>query len=169
MIETKDLVLDKAKFSDWEAMYHNVWSRPESAEYMLWKLTKSEEDAKIRIAKTIAFQKEHDTYLVYEKAGGQAIGFAGVEKIGPYVCQEAGICLGPDYMGKGFGRQILEGLLSYCKEAFGAKEFFYTTREKNEASNRLARSMGFTLVSSEEKEDGGSGRRYRLLRYRLEL
>lgn len=53
MIETKDLVLDKAKFSDWETMYHNVWSRPESAKYMLWKVTTSESDAQIRIQKTI--------------------------------------------------------------------------------------------------------------------
>ena len=91
MIETENLFLDKARFSDWEAMYHNVWSRPESAEYMAWSLTTGEEEAKIRMMKTIAFQKEHDTYLVYEKASGRAIGFAGVERVGPCVYQETGI------------------------------------------------------------------------------
>lgn len=80
MIETESLILDKAKFSDWKEMYCNVWSQPESAKYMEWNITTSEENAKIRIMKTIAFQKEHDTYLVYEKATGKAIGFAGVEK-----------------------------------------------------------------------------------------
>ena len=95
MIETESLILDKAKFSDWTEMYHNVWSQPESARYMEWTITTSEEAAKIRIAKTIAFQKEHDTYLVYNKTSGKAIGFAGVEKIAPYIYQEAGICLGP--------------------------------------------------------------------------
>lgn len=45
MLETKDLILDKAKFSDWEGMYENVWSHPESAKYMLWKLTTNEDDA----------------------------------------------------------------------------------------------------------------------------
>ena len=93
MIETESLILDKAKFSDWKEMYCNVWSQPESAKYMEWNITTSEENAKIRIMKTIAFQKEHDTYLVYEKATGKAIGFAGVEKIEPYIYQEAGICL----------------------------------------------------------------------------
>lgn len=34
MFETKDLFLDKAKPSDWVAMYKNVWSQPESAKYM---------------------------------------------------------------------------------------------------------------------------------------
>lgn len=37
MLETKDLILDKAKFSDWEDMYHNVWSQPESAKHMIWR------------------------------------------------------------------------------------------------------------------------------------
>ena len=70
MIETESIILDKAKFSDWEEMYRNVWSQPESARYMEWTITTSEEAAKIRIIKTIAFQREHDTYLVYEKFGG---------------------------------------------------------------------------------------------------
>ena len=169
MIETESLILDKAKFSDWKEMYYNVWSRPESAKYMAWNLTTSEESAKIRIRKTIAFQKEHDTYLVYEKPGGKAIGFAGVEKIGPYTYQEAGICLGPDYVGKGFGRQILHGLIQYCKKEFGAKEFIYSTREENTASNRLAKSSGFTMISSVPKTDSRDGHSYNLLQYSLKL
>ena len=39
MIETDDLILDKAVFEDWRGIYQNVWSRPESARYMLWKVT----------------------------------------------------------------------------------------------------------------------------------
>ena len=109
MIETESLILDKAKFSDWKEMYHNVWSQPESARYMEWNIATSEDAAKIRIVKTIAFQKEHDTYLVYEKSGGKAIGFAGVEKLEPYIYRETGICLGANYVGKGFGSQILQG------------------------------------------------------------
>ena len=135
MIETESLILDKAKYSDWKEMYCNVWSQSESAKYMAWNITTSEENAKMRIMKTIAFQKEHDTYLVYEKSSGKAIGFAGVEKIEPYIYQETGICLGPDYVGKGFGKQILQGLILYCKEEFSAKEFIYSPREENRASN----------------------------------
>ena len=48
-------------------MYCNVWSQPESAKYMEWNITTSEETPNKKIMKTIAFQKEHDTYLVYEK------------------------------------------------------------------------------------------------------
>ena len=169
MIETESLILDKAKFSDWKEMYRNVWSQPESARYMAWSITTSEEAAKIRIVKTIAFQKEHDTYLVYEKSSGKAIGFAGVEKLEPCIYQEAGICLGPNYVGKGFGRQILQGLIQYCKEQFGAKEFIYSTRDENTASNRLAKSFGFLLISSAAKIDSKDGHSYNLLQYSLKL
>ena len=169
MIETESLILDKAKFSDWAEMYCNVWSQPESARYMDWNITASEEAAKIRIVKTIAFQKEHDTYVVYEKSSGKAIGFAGVEKTEPYIYQEAGICLGPNYVGKGFGKQILQGLIQYCREQFGAKEFIYSTRDENTASNRLAKSFGFSIISSEAKTDGKDGHRYNLLQYSLKL
>lgn len=80
ILETKDLVLGKAKYEDWEAMYRNVWSNPETARYMQWRVTEGEEDARARIQRTIEFQKTHDTYLVYEKASGEAIGFAGRRK-----------------------------------------------------------------------------------------
>ena len=55
-METRDLILDKARFEDWEDMYRNVWSRPEPAQYMLWQVTASEEEAKARMERTIAWQ-----------------------------------------------------------------------------------------------------------------
>ena len=168
MLETRDLILDKAKYSDWRDMYQNVWSRPESARYMLWRVTTSEQDAQLRMQKTIAFQKNHDTYLVYEKESGKAIGFAGVERTAPHVYQEAGICLGPDYVRKGFGRQILRCLIQYCKEQ-GAREFRYSARAENRASVRLAKSLGFAEIGSERKTDDRDGRSYQLVQYCLSL
>lgn len=169
MLETKDLFLDKAKYSDWEAMYRNVWSQPESAKYMAWNVTTSEQDAKIRIQKTIDFQKTHDTYLVYKKANSEAIGFAGIERLGLHIYQEAGICLGPEFAGKGYGKQVLLCLIRYCKEAFGAKEFIYSTRDNNMASIGLAHSLGFQLIRTEENEDKRNGQLYIIQKYSLEL
>ena len=48
MLETKDLILDKAKYSDWKGMYEHVWRRPEAAKYMMWNVTASERAAKVR-------------------------------------------------------------------------------------------------------------------------
>lgn len=168
-METKDLILGKARFSDWRAMYENVWSHPESARYMLWSVTTNEADARSRMERTIEFQKTHDTYLVYEKISGLAIGFAGVEAVPPDACQEAGICLGPGYVGRGYGRQILEALMAHSRSAYGAKKFFYFTRENNAASKGLAKTMGFRLLDAEEKNDPRNGEPYRQLRYCREL
>ena len=169
MLETKDLILDKAKISDWKDMYHNVWSRPEIAKYTLWRVSPSAEDAKERILKTIEFQKQHDTYFVYEKASGKPIGFAGVEKLSPTVYEEAGICLGPDHVGKGYGKQILQCLIDYCKREYGATEFQYTAREGNTASHALARSMGFQEIAVEQRADQEDGRSYNWIKYSLKL
>ena len=155
MIETKDLILDKAKYGDWEKIFKNVWSRAEIAKYTVWRVSESAEDAKERILKTIEFQKNHDTYFVYEKSSGDPIGFAGVEKVAPEIYEEAGICLGPDYTGKGYGKQILNCLVDYCKREFGAKEFIYTAREDNEVSIRLAKSLGFRKTGTELREQDG--------------
>ena len=117
----------------------------------------------------IVYEHQKNAVLVYEKATGKAIGFAGVEKIEPYIYQEAGICLGPDYVGKGFGKQILQVLIQYCKEEFSAKKFIYSTRAENRASNQLAKSLGFTVISSVPKTDSKDGHSYNLLQYSLKL
>ena len=168
MLETKDLVLDKARMSDWKDMYCNVWSRLECARYMAWRVAENESEAVERMKKTIEYQKNHDTYLIYEKACMRAIGFAGVEKIAPDVYAETGICLGADYFGRGYGSQVVLCLIEYCKGQ-GAREFGYSAREGNVAANRLAVSLGFITVGIEEKTDRRNGLKYKLVKYRLEL
>lgn len=167
-LETDNLILKKAEFADWKAMYRNVWSRPESAKYMTWRVTADEEDAKVRIQKTIKYQENHDTYLVYEKKSGQAIGFAGVEETAPHIYQDVGIALGPEYVGKGYGKQILLLLLEYCR-SLGGKEFYYSTRANNEASKGLALSCGFTYQYAEKRADLWNGKSYQLEVYHKEI
>lgn len=135
-LETEDLVLGKAWFEDWESLYHTVWSQPETARYT------------------------HDTYLVYEKKSGRAIGFAGVEALSPYIFKDAGIALGPAYTGQGYGRQILKRLMAYCKDDLGGKEFYYATRAGNTASKALAISCGFTCRYSVDRTDPRDGAPY---------
>lgn len=158
-METKDLILGKAKFEDWRWMYRNVWSRPETARYMLWSVTSGEEEAMERMRRSIEWQKSHDAWLVYAKDNGQAIGFAGVGEIRPRVYTESGIALGPEYVGKGYGKQLLKLLLEYCA-ASGGQEFYYSARSGNLASKALARSCGFVFQYSEQKTDPRTGTPY---------
>ena len=156
-METKDLLFGKAKPEDWESMYRNVWSRPAVARFMQWRITTSAADAEARMERTIAWQKNHDTYLVYEKSSGQAIGFAGVEEIAPHIYQDAGIALGPEF------------LLKHCAVTLGGREFYYSTRSANQASRALARSCGFSYHHSEEKTDLRNGAPYELEVYWKQL
>lgn len=164
MLETKDLILDKARFEDWEAMYRNVWRHPESARYMMWRVTADPADAPERMRRTMEFQKSHDTYLVYLKATGEAIGFAGVEQMGPALWEEAGICLGPDFVGRGYGKQLLQCLADYAK-TLGAEEFVCWAREENTASRALIASLGFAPAGAEERVDERDGSAYLNLKF----
>ena len=82
--------------------------------------------------------------------------------------QEAGICLGPDYVRRGFGRQILQCLMEHAKE-LGAKEFVCCAREQNTASRGLITSMGFEQFKAETRVDERDGSSYIYLRYRRTL
>lgn len=160
-----DIFLGKARFQDWKAMYQNVWSRPETAKYMLWQVTMGEEEAMARMKRSIEYERTHDVWLIYEQKSGQAIGFAGMEEISPHVFHETGIALGPDYVGKGYGKQALFMLLERSR-LLGGKEFYYSTRRNNAAGNALALSSGFVYQRSEQRTDRGSGERYELMIYR---
>ena len=167
-METEDIILGKAKYEDWTSIYRNVWSRPETAEYMVWKVTADEDGARERIQRTIAWQETHDAWLVYERGSGQAIGFAGVEETEPHIYHETGIALGPEYVGRGYGKQILRLLMEYCI-SLGGKKFYYSTRAGNLASRALALSCGLTYQHSERRTDQCSGKTYELEIYKKNL
>lgn len=162
MLKGKDIYLDKAKFEDWPAIWRNVWSRPETARYMLWRVTAAEAEAKERMRRTVAWQAEHDAWFVYEKASGQAIGFAGTLETEPGVWEDTGIALGPAFTGRGYGKQVMACLLDWCKREKGARKFLYTTWRQNAASRALARACGFVYTHSEPRTDPRSGEAYTL-------
>ena len=163
-METRDLILDKARFEDWEELYRGVWSRPETARYMLWRVTPGEAEARARMERTLAWQRTHDVWTVYEKASRRAIGWAGLEELSPKIWQETGIALGPDYVGRGYGRQILELLVDLARRR-GGTEFRCTARAGNLASLGLLRACGFTPTGEEERTDPWTSLPYVLLIY----
>lgn len=167
-MERENIILGKAKYEDWKAIYRNVWSRPETAEYMLWEVTSDEDSARERMQRTIAWQETHDAWLVYERGSGQAIGFAGVAETAPHIYHETGIALGPKYVRRGYGKQILRLLMEYCI-SLGGQEFWYSTRADNLASKRLALSCGLIYQHSEQKIDRRTGKTYELEIYGVNM
>lgn len=151
MPETKDLILRRAVLEDWQAMYRNIWSQPESAKYMVWNVTESEEAAIFRMERTIAYQAAHDYHwTVVEKASMETIGWAGMEQLAPGVWGETGIALGPAFTGKGYGKQILNLLTDYARDHLGATRFVASCRRENLISKKLQLSCGFAYTHSEE-------------------
>ena len=151
MPETKDLLLRKGCLKDWQDMYRNIWRHKSSAKYMVWDVTDSEEAAMRRMERTVDYQAARDHHwTVVEKASGEAIGWAGVEVLEPGVCGETGVAIGPDFTGKGYGKQILNVLTEYGRDVLGAKRFVACCRKENLPSQKVLKACGFSYTHSQE-------------------
>lgn len=168
MLETKDLILKKGDFEDWHDMYVNLWSHDESARYMLWKPVHSEEEAKERMRKNIRYMQKCDlAWFIYEKKSGQAIGFAGMEKRAENTYEDTGIAIGPAFVRKGYGKQIIMALVYEAFDSLGAAKFIGSCRTHNIASKQLFLSCGFAYTHSEDRAEPGTGAPYILDFYEL--
>lgn len=161
MLESKDLIIKQGEFKDWKDLYYNIWRHSESAKYMLWNVTTSEEDAKARMERTIEFEKNQPhCFIVYEKKSGQAIGWAGMEQIEEGVYEDRGVAIGPAFVGQGYGKQILNALTTYARDSLGARKMVWSYRSQNIASKRTAEACGFVYTYSEDKVDPRNGEPY---------
>ena len=115
---------------------------------MQWRVTDSEAADRERIRNTIKYQKNHDTYFVYEKRTGQAIGFAGVEQITPDIYQEASIALGPEYTGQGYGLGIVH------LKPLRSPAYFLTSIQNRKLTCETGISMSWKSIAKNCK--GGS-------------
>lgn len=156
-LETKDLVLGKAKQEDLYSIYNNYWCSAKTARYMLWVPQKNIEEAQERLNKTIAFQKDHLAYFIYEKATGEAIGQAAMLKVEPGVWEDAGVGIGEKFVGKGYGKQILNAFIDYIFNELKAKKIICSCDTRNVPSAKLQQSCGLRYSHSEKavrKRDG---------------
>ena len=150
-LKTEDLILRKARSDDWKPMYENIWRHESAARYMTWDVTRSEDEARDRIQRTIRYQQNGGLSFIVTK-DGEPIGFAGVMEIGPGVYEDTGGALGPAFQRKGYGKQMLAALerLVFSR---GAERFIVTHHRDNEPSKKVILSRGFRYTHSEERED----------------
>ena len=160
MYETDRLQLKHPVFSDWEGMYRNLWCHRESAEYMLWNVTTSPEEAQERMRRSIAFQEGKPAWFVYEKSSGEPMGFAGFREIEPGVFEDTGIAVGPAFVGKGYGKEILNLLTRIAKEEYGAVGFIASCRSGNQASRGMILGCEFRFTHQEDRMDPRDGTPY---------
>ena len=152
MLETQDLILRQGAAEDWRELYHNLWSREEAFRYMFNKPSPDEEAGRKRTALYAQMHQEVKTeFFVCEKVSDQVIGIAGIKELKPGKWTITDIAIGPDFHGKGYGKQIVTALLHLAFEQ-GATEVAYDCFTENTASKQLALSCGFTYSHSEEAE-----------------
>ena len=60
----KKVILRKAQEKDLDSMWNKVWQDKELAKYMLWKPVENYEEAKIRLEKTIEYQKSNLAFYI---------------------------------------------------------------------------------------------------------
>ncbi len=151
MIVTSRLVLRKAKMSDLESIYKNVWSDSRLTKYMLWKANSSLEEAKERLEKTIEYQSNHYAYFVCLKSNNEVIGFAGVIETEKGIYEDTGICIAHDYQGQGYGKEVVNALKGVIFNELNGRQFLYSTFKENICSKKLCQSLGFKYLKSESK------------------
>lgn len=145
---TENLILRKAKKTDLDSIWHNVWEDESIAENMLWKPTKRLEDAVSRLERTIKYQAKNYVYFVCLKESDEAIGFAGVSEKEPGVFEESGICISKKHQGKGYAKEVVEVLKKLVFEELKASRFIYGCFSTNERSRKVCLALGFKYLNS---------------------
>ena len=150
VLESKNIIIRKAKEKDYESMLKYVWSDEEVYKWMLFQPTFSTEDAKERTVRSIEFQKTHYAYFVALKESDMAIGYCGIKEKSDGVFEECGICIGREFQHLGYGKEIVSLLLDLAFNKLNAIAFIYSYYPDNIKSKRLAEHFGFTYDHTEE-------------------
>lgn len=147
-IETDRLILRKAKISDLDNIYNNIWSNYNIADNMLWKVTKSREEAIDRLIRTIKYQKDHYAYFICLKDTGEVIGFIGTFELDKDIYEDSGLCISEKYQGLGFAKEAVKALLDIIFNKLNGKMFLYSCFNSNEKSKRVCTKLGFKYRNS---------------------
>ena len=148
----KNIILRKAKENDYKSMLKNVWGNEEVYKYMLYTPTLTIEEAIIRNEKSMEFQKNNFAYYIALKDSDIAIGLCAIREYDSGSYEERGICLGTDYQGKGYGKEVIELLLDLAFNMLNAKDFLYGYFNDNYRSKHLAELFGFKYLKTIEIE-----------------
>lgn len=148
-IETTHLILRKAREDDLEAIWQNVWRDEQIAKTMLWKPTKTREEAVERMRKTLGIHETSYAYFVCLKSTDEPIGFAGIKQTVPGEFEETGICIAHDYQNLGYGKETPNALIDLAFRCLHGHRFLYGCFHENTRSAALCKSCGFTYSHSE--------------------
>jgi len=147
--ETDRLEIRELTSNDKNSLFE-IYSDKEAMKYRNTKPFDSLDEVEKMLAKT--FQKfefsEEFRYAVIQKEGNELIGTFLIIPLSKNEC-EIGYSIGKKYWKKGYGKELLIGMLKYISSLTYIK-VLATSRKENIASLKLLEKIGFKLSSKKD-------------------
>lgn len=142
LLETKRLVLKKAKTADYKLLFENFWSDESAWKYMLWRPIKNLTEAKAKMKDFVAKQKESPRFLIFEKKSDMPIGIASIILRDDGSVKDFAIGMGTKFTGQGYGFEISEALMEYSFTLLDQDEIFTTCMVDDKHTYELQKKLG---------------------------
>lgn len=136
--ETDRCLIRELSLSDLPALYE-LYDKPGMTDYVepLYDYETEVEYQKAYIENMYGFY-EYGMWLVFSKETGKLIGRAGLEH------DELGYMIAPELQNRGYATEVCHFIIDYARENTDFEELYCRIDERNEASVRLAKKLGFT-------------------------
>lgn len=136
--ETDRCLIRELSLSDLPALYE-LYDKPSMTDYVepLYDYETELEYQKAYIENMYGFY-EYGMWLVFSKETGKLIGRAGLEH------DELGYMIAPELQNLGYATEVCRFIIDYARENTDFEELYCRIDERNEASVRLAKKLGFT-------------------------
>ena len=135
--ETERCLIRELSLSDLPALYE-LYDKPGMTDYVepLYDYETELEYQKAYIENMYGFY-EYGMWLVFSKETGELIGRAGLEH------NEMGYMIAPELWNRGYATEVCRFIIDYARENTDFEELYCRIDERNEASVRLAKKLGF--------------------------
>ena len=136
--ETDRCLIRELSLSDLPALYE-LYDKPGMTDFVepLYDYETELEYQKAYIENMYGFY-EYGMWLVFSKKTGKLIGRAGLEH------DELGYMIAPELWNQGYATEVCRFIIDYARENTDFEELYCRIDEKNTASVRLAKKLGFT-------------------------
>ena len=136
--ETDRCLIRELSLSDLPALYE-LYDKPGMTDFVepLYDYETELECQKAYIENMYGFY-EYGMWLVFSRETGKLIGRAGLEH------DELGYMIAPELWNQGYATEVCRFIIDYARENTDFEELYCRIDEKNTASVRLAKKLGFT-------------------------
>ena len=152
IFETERLIVRKLIIDDLHA-FHEMQSNPKVMQFAdgeVKSLEAHEIELKDLISKYENPKNDFWIYAIIDKSSKNFVGTVALVKDG--IDDEIGYRFLEKYWGRGFGSEICEGLITYCK-SIGIKKIIGYVVDKNIASAKILEKFNFKVIKKFVSED----------------